>query len=169
MFTGTTKSEREKQLKAFARQISKRSSVEMAAAVKIFKWKRGKIEVHMRSTIDAILACHAGDCGRTCDKYSLVCSSSQRWKDKTDVVMDKTDTALLRHCLEQRLGCEGVRKTKFGTSTQKSEAVNRSLRRSLAKNVLYKRNAFGRMHSVIHGLNKKIGLLIGSAAKRPWG
>ena len=157
MFPGSTKAEREKQLKEFARNVSKRCSAEMTVAIKKFKWDKGEIELHMRSVIDAILACHGGDCGNLCHQNSLVCSRSNQWTEKTEVLMNPTDVALLRHCVEQRLGCAGVRKTIFGTSTQKSEAVNRSIRRSLAKNVLYKRNAIGRVHSAIHGLNNRLG------------
>lgn len=52
-----------------------------------------------------------------------------------------------------RFNRQVVLKTKFGTSTQKCEAVNSAYMRSLPKSKTFQRNIFGRIHSRIHFLN----------------
>lgn len=47
--------------------------------------------------------------------------------------------------------------TRLGTNTQKVEATNRTIRRSLPKNVTYTRNFEGRAHAAIHSINNGPG------------
>ena len=46
-----------------------------------------------------------------------------------------------------------LEKTKINTNTQKVEASNRSMRRSIPKNVTFSRNFPGRSHSAAHNIN----------------
>ena len=157
MFGAKTKSDRDTRLRAFARDISRRCDREMAAARKKFHNDAEKMEDHLENTIDAIIDCYNDNCGDTCRRYSLVCTETQKWQPVQHVIMDSNDAPLLLRCLEYRLGHDGVVKTRLGTSTQKSESHNRSLRCSLPKNTLFMRNAIGRVHSTAHRLNNDLG------------
>ena len=56
-----------------------------------------------------------------------------------------------------KLSASAIEELKLGTSTQKCEAVNRSLSVSLPKNNNdFPRNVHGRLHSTIHRLNNGI-------------
>ena len=46
-----------------------------------------------------------------------------------------------------------LEKTKMNTNTQKCEGSNRSMRRSVPKNVTFSRNFPGRSHSAAHSIN----------------
>lgn len=166
MFSAHLKVDKDRQKRDFARDIARRCNAEMAAAVQKFQRNAKDIKMHMKDTIEAIITCHGGNCCELCKKHSLVCTPSKKWQHTVEVTMTRKDKGLLRHCLEYRLGPDCIAKTDMGTSTQKSEAVNRAIRRSLAKNVLYKRNAVGRMHSAIHRLNNCIGVSLATQLKR---
>ena len=49
-----------------------------------------------------------------------------------------------------------LKQIRFGT-TQKSEAVDRGISKSVPKNVTFKHSFAGRVHSVIHRINHGIG------------
>ena len=61
--------------------------------------------------------------------------------------------AVIRKCVEYRLGQDMLEKTKMNTNTQKVEASNRSMRRSIPKSVTFSRNFPGRSHSAAHNIN----------------
>jgi len=88
----------------------------------------------------------------------LVCSGNYRkaknyMLDNVRLKMTDDDETLLRKCIEILLGPESIEKTKFLTSTQKCEAVNRSYNACLPKNVTFLRNCHGRIHGQILRLN----------------
>ena len=62
---------------------------------------------------------------------------------------------LVPKCVEYRLGPAILERTKMNTNTQKVEATNRSMRRSLPKHLTL-RNFPGRVHSAAYNIN--IGL-----------
>ena len=66
-------------------------------------------------------------------------------------------SAILRKCVEYRMGQGMIEKTRKNTNTQKCEAANRSLRRSLPKYLTFARNFCGRSHSAAHNLNNGPG------------
>lgn len=61
--------------------------------------------------------------------------------------------SLIRKCAEYRLGQDMLERTKMNTNTQKVEASNRSMRRSLTKYVTFSRNFPGWSHSAAHNIN----------------
>ena len=63
-------------------------------------------------------------------------------------------------CVDYKLGPEVLRKTCFQSNTQKVEATNRALRRSLPRNVTFSLNFYGRAHSAIHSVNNGPGVSI---------
>ena len=66
------------------------------------------------------------------------------------------DITLIEDCIDYRCSAESVQKTYLGFSTQMSEAINRSYRRSVARNSLYQRNAVARASATVHRLNNGI-------------
>lgn len=69
----------------------------------------------------------------------------------------RCNSATFSEVLKMRLSCDAVHRLRFNTSTQKCEAVNKSISVSLPKNVNYTRNFEARVHSTIHRLNNKLG------------
>ena len=56
-------------------------------------------------------------------------------------------------CVEYQLGKSTVLKTKSNKNTQKVESANRRKKCSLPKNITFKRNFHGRVHSTVHNCN----------------
>lgn len=56
-------------------------------------------------------------------------------------------------CVEYQLGKSTVLKTKLNKNTQKVESANRRKKCSLPKNITFKRNFHGRVHSTVHNCN----------------
>ena len=74
---------------------------------------------------------------------------------KKDFTIKSCDESLnlVHKCVEYRLGPAILEKNKMNTNTQKVEATNRSMRRSLPKHLTFLRNSPGRAHSVAHNIN----------------
>ncbi|VDH92013.1 Hypothetical predicted protein [Mytilus galloprovincialis] len=66
--------------------------------------------------------------------------------------LDKNLNAI-RKCVLYRLSTSSLKKTRLILNTQKVEGFNRSLHRSLPKNVTYTKNFEGRVLSAIHSVN----------------
>ena len=64
---------------------------------------------------------------------------------------------LVRKCVEYRLRPAILERTKMNTNTQKVEATNRSMKRSLPKRLTFSRNFPGRAHSAGHNINNGPG------------
>ena len=60
--------------------------------------------------------------------------------------------------VNMKLSVSAIEELKLGTSTQKCEAVNRSLSISLPKGNDFPRNVHGRLHSTIHRPNNGIAV-----------
>ena len=78
---------------------------------------------------------------------------------KIDLSRSPNEETLMR-CIEYRLSEDALRQTKLNTNTQKVEATNRSLKRSLPKTVTFTRNFPVRAHSAVHSVNNGPGLSI---------
>lgn len=128
------------------------------------KFCNGNVDIMINKlshVTDAVLKCYSGNCGISCRRYSFVCKGGKKrfWpkpympKTFSFLRLTREDEVLLRECVGFRLGPQAIRKTCFGTTTQKSEAVNRGLSKSVPKGVTYKRNFVGRVHSTVHRLN----------------
>ncbi|CAG2241204.1 unnamed protein product [Mytilus edulis] len=59
----------------------------------------------------------------------------------------------LRKCINYRLGPKELERTKLGTNTQKSECVNRIIRRSLPRSNTFSKNFQGRANSAVSSAN----------------
>ncbi len=63
----------------------------------------------------------------------------------------------MKKCIETLLGHKSIESTKFLTSTQKCEAVNRAYQASVPKATTFTRNFTGRVHGTILKLNLGFG------------
>ena len=81
---------------------------------------------------------------------------------KKDFKIESYDESLnlVRKCVAYRLDLAILERTKMNTNTQKVEATNRSMRRSLPKHLTFFRNFPGRAHSAAHNINNGPGELI---------
>ena len=164
MFPAKTKVIQKRQLRRFAQNIAMRCNMELNQCIKFCKRKVGLINSKLTNIKAAIINC-AQDIHDLCDKHSYKCSLKRRWKTPVIVHLELSDIDRLLECLDYRLCEDGVLKSIKGFSTQKAEACNRSLHKSLPKNVLFKRNALARAHATVHrlnnGLDKSILLQLG--------
>ncbi|CAG2245498.1 unnamed protein product [Mytilus edulis] len=95
------------------------------------------------------------------DLHSFVCKGGKKfWLSNRAFLPNsfkirKLDENLnaIRKCVLYRLSPSALKKTRLNLNTQKVEGFNRSLRRSLPKNVTYTKNFEGRVHSAIHSVN----------------
>lgn len=162
MFPGPNQTSREKQQGFFALELSRRCQSEFETCHKNFEGDLKKIQQAMVNLPGTLIQCYQGDCS-DCNTYSFVCGSRKqnKWtKSYINFQIDPSpaDEKLLLKLIAIRLGEDGLSKTRFNTSTQKSEAFNRTLSRCNPKNVTFKRNFKGRVHSAAHLLNSGIAL-----------
>ena len=116
--------------------------------------------------IPAIKRCYCGD-HTYCKLHSNVCKgeNNDNWIVKSCYLPSnfrinaskiENGQALLE-CIEYRLSDDMLQVTRFNSNSQKVEAFNRSLKRSLPKNVTFTRNFSGRAHSAAHSVNNGPG------------
>ena len=119
-----------------------------------------KIKEQMPCIIETILMCYKGYCGYSCKVNSFVCAGlpHNHWQ-KSYIArgeifkMTCDDVDKIEKCIKILLGPQSLNMVRFLTSTQKSEAVNRSHRRCNPKNVTHSRNFAGRAHISAHMRN----------------
>ncbi|CAG2226741.1 unnamed protein product [Mytilus edulis] len=119
-----------------------------------------KVKNKISFTVDAIPACYTGN-HELCRRHSFVCKGGKKfWLSNRAFLPNsfkirKLDENLnaIRKCVLYRLSPSALKKTRLNLNTQKVEGFNRSLRRSLPKNVTYTKNFEGRVHSAIHSVN----------------
>ena len=101
-----------------------------------------------------------------CNTYSFVCmaKTNTTWLQRSHYLRADfrvkpcgDSLAMLRKCVEYRLGQGMLEKTRLNTNTKKCEAANRSFRRSLPKYLTFTRNFSGRSHSAAHNINNGPG------------
>jgi hypothetical protein len=152
---GLTKSN---QKNRFALSVRARCIAELNAAHKKYDSNIEQIKEAMASIIPTIVMCFKGYCGSSCEQRSLVCSGNYRkakcyLPPNAKVHMNEKDEVILKKCIEILLGRNSLEKTKFQTSTQKCESVNRAYQACLPKAVTFSRNSAGRVHAQILKLN----------------
>ncbi len=144
----------------FAMSVKARCVSELKAAHRMHDGDINKIKSIMPKIIDTLTLCFNGNCGSECTKYSFVCAGRNRTKlflpENVNIRMLQSDQALLKACVNTFLGPVSLEMTKFLTSTQKVEAVNRALLVSNPKSVTFTRNLDARIHSQI--LMQNLGL-----------
>ena len=141
--------------------LAERCQAEFTQAFNKFPNDTLKFKAALSYTCDAIVNCYHGH-HYLCHIYSFVCMKkcNTTWLQrspflKKDFKIESCDESLnlVNKCVEYRLGQAILEKTKMNTNTQKVEATNRSMRRSLPKHLIFLRNFPGRAHSVAHNMN----------------
>ena len=145
----------------FSIDLAERCQAEFTQAFDKFSHDSSKLKSALSYTCDAIVNCYHGN-HDLCSLYSFVClgKSNITWLQRSpfvdsDFCVKPCDESflLIRKCIDYRLGQDMLEKTKMNTNTQKCEGSNRSMRRSLPKNVTFSRNFSGRSHSAAHNIN----------------
>ena len=157
---GRTKKDREKLLNNFALDLAERCQSEFTQAMEKYGGDFTKVKNKISFTVDAIPACYTGN-HELCRRHSFVCKGGKKfWLSNRAFLPNsfkirKLDENLnaIRKCVLYRLSPSALKKTRLNLNTQKVEGFNRSLRRSLPKNVTYTKNFEGRVHSAIHSVN----------------
>lgn len=161
---GRTKAIRTKVRNNFAIDIAERCQAEFTQAFESNAGDYLKVQNKLSYTVDAIIRCYQGK-HNLCRKHSFVCNGgTKNWIKRSTFLSDsfvieisKENTQILRQCVEYRLGPKSLRKTKLNANTQKVESFNRTLRRSLPKNVTFSRNFPGRSHASAYSSNNGPG------------
>ena len=166
MFTGKTREKQQEQKKAFSQDIKARCSLVVKELLKIYAGDTDKIKKQLPAALRATLSCYKGDCS-SCRRHSYVCSggaSSDWWLRSMflathgirSLSMTENDEQIVMEILKMKLSVEAMELLKLGTSTQKCEALNRSISVSLPKNVNFSKNVTGRLASTIHRCNNGV-------------
>ena len=143
----------------FALSVKARCLGELISAHRYYNGDMCKITLKMPKIIETIVLCFKGYCGSTCAKQSFVCTGHKSQvkyflPQNVRLRISKLDEEILTRCINLFLGTENLGKTRFLTSTQKCEAVNRSYQAVVPKATTFARNFRGRIHGQIHKLNK---------------
>ena len=160
LMPGTTKANRTKLQNRFAIDLAERCQTEFNCAHTQLAGDYEKIKSALSYTSDAMILCYHGE-HASCKKHSYVCKGAKKnWIQKSSYlapdfkVKQTSDSAsVLLDCINWRFNPATLYRTRHNSNTQKAEAVNRCLRRSLPKNVTFSRNFPGRAHSAIHSVN----------------
>lgn len=163
-FPGRLKKDRDVSQKCFSEDIKRRCNAEFNQAFSVYKNDLPEMKRQLANTSKAVISCYEGNCGELCDKYSFVCHPRDQKPWQHDYLQEgetlnisAKDRTILKKICDWRLSAESVEKTRNNTNTQKSEAINRSIRHVLPKGVLRKRTSEGRLHSAIHSVNNGVG------------
>ena len=155
------KYEKQKMQDKFSMDLAERCQAEFTQAFNKFHNDTLKFKAALSYTCDAIVNCCHGH-HDLCHIYSFVCMQkcNTTWLQrspflKKDFTIKSCDESLNfeRKCVEYRLGPAILEKTKMNTNTQKVEATDLSMRRSLPKHLTFSRNFPGRAHSAAHNIN----------------
>lgn len=160
MMPGRTKEERDKLQNNFSVDLAARCSAEFNQAIEKFGGNFQKMKNKISYICDAIPLCYTGN-HEMCRRHSLVCTGGKKsWLKNSNFlkssfkILNKTENiSAIRKCVDYRLSPQALKKTKKNLNTQKVEGFNRSLRRSLPRNVTYTKNFEGRVHAAIHSVN----------------
>lgn len=159
-----TKAEKTKLLHNFALDAVDRCTAEINQAYDMYAGDGHKMKNKLSYAVDAIVQCYMGD-HALCRKHSLVCNGGiVNWVSKStylgstfEIPHSSENEDLLRACISKRLSPAVLDKTIKNSNSQKVESFNRTLRRSLPRNVTFTRNFAGRAHSAAHSSNNGPG------------
>lgn len=160
MFPGKNKKEKQKVQTKFSLEVRNRCSAEVSCAHKQYSGNMHNIIRKLSYTTDSILNCLTFNCGRVCQKHSLVCSGRKKgaWKAKflppgSTLKPNDEDLRKLRECIQLRLGPNALNKTRLNTNTQKNESVNRTITKTNPKFSTWIATLPGRIHGAVHMRN----------------
>ena len=158
MFPGRTKKDKKKIKDRFGDDLSHRVQAEAGAILK----KCGKNFAHMHDMAEkaasTIAECYQGN-HKLCNKFSLICNGNYRFpylpvNVRGKFKMLEADKELLSLKMQKRIGREAMQKTRFGTTTQKTESMNHAFSTTNPKGTLtFSKNAPSRDHSAVHLVN----------------
>ena len=150
----------------FAVDISKRCHAEFNCVHKQEKGDFKRLTKRINKCIFAVKSCYSGN-HRQCKSVSTVCKGeiTDNWIHNSPFLPNsfkinlshQENEATLLQCIEYRLSDDTLRQTKLNTNSQKVEATNRCIKRSLPKSCTFTRNFSGRAHSAIHSVNNGPG------------
>ena len=143
-----------------AKDMKCRAEMEFQHAFRIHQGHTRRMKEHFKDSIDAVMECVQGICGKKCRKNSA-CSGRVRgrfhWRHRrftaqryVPIELTESDKQALKVCLSIRLGKEAVDMQRFNTSTQKSESVHRTFSKTNPRQLTSKRNFPARIHSGIN-------------------
>jgi hypothetical protein len=139
-----------------ALDIKARCVADLNQSFQVHNGELYKIKEQMPCIIETILMCYKGYCGYSCKVNSFMCAGlpHNRWQ-QSYIARGETydDVDKIEKCIKILLGPQSLDMVRFLTSTQKSEAENRSYRQCNLKNVTHARNFVGRAHISAHMRN----------------
>lgn len=146
----------------FAMDIKARCIAELNKSFSVHNGNLDIIKAHMPEVIKTIVMCYKGYCGYNCRVNSYVCGGvpTNQWQ-RNYIANGNTcritcdDEEKIINCIKILLGPKSLDLVRYLTSTQKSEAFNRSLSRCNPKNVTFSRNFPGRAHTAVHMRNNR--------------
>ena len=153
---------RKKLEKRLADDLSERCQAEAKGAFKSCgpDEKAMKNALHLAS--EAIVSCYEGD-HTLCVMHSFVCGGTDETKwtkphlpeDMKDLDMTDEDKGVIRQMIKFRIGPAAVSLTRYNTTSQKSEAVNRAINKMNPKDITKSRNFEGSVHSAVLNVNNR--------------
>lgn len=165
MFPGNTKAEKTEAQKLFALDMANRAQAEFN---QIYQSHGRSVPdmINRASYIpDAIIECYSGN-HIQCGMHSYVCGNHHLWdrtfiKNKFSqqrfIAPNTEDKIKLHDVLKMRFSRRAVLMSHRNRSQNKCEAANRGLTKAVPKNITYKRNYEGRVHSAVHTMNHSLG------------
>ena len=157
-----TKQGKQNLANTFSLDCAARCQAEFSTAYQCHTGDVGKLKKALAKASNAIAYCYMGDHSK-CRYSSFVCDMGQKaWINRSKYLeksfkIDKNQKNLktLKTCIDYRLGPNRIEQTKFNLNTQKCEATNKAMRRSLPRDTTFTRNFSGRAHSAVHSVNCK--------------
>ncbi|CAG2240007.1 unnamed protein product [Mytilus edulis] len=158
-----TKKQREDLIGRFALDLSQRCHAEYKSALKHCDGNFQTFKRKLSHTVDAIILCYQSKhC--ICKRNSFVCKGIEDpWINKS-IYLPKTfklnltlkQQSELRKCINYRQGPKRIRAHSTGNKTQKSECVNRIIRRSLPRSNTFSKNFKFHVSSANHGPGESV-------------
>ena len=161
--TASLRSEKQDLHDALSKDLPYRCASEHAAAYEHYGGDLNRVRTKMSYTVDCLVRCYQGD-HSLCKRTSFRCRPHRPWYKHSSYIqkgfilkLEGEDLILFRKLVNIRLGPGNMKYLESLQSTQKCEAVNRSLSASNPKNVTFSRNFAGRMHSAAARVNRGPG------------
>lgn len=161
MFPGRTANDRNSTKRKFSVDFMKRCTAEYEQAIKKHQGDTEKLVNVLSHATDAIVNCYSGKCGSTCASHSLVCRGLPEncWPKEylpphaRKLQPTEEDQDTLRHLVNYRFSRNTLTSTRYGTNTQKSEAVHRGYSKSNPKSVTCSASFEPQIFSAVHRMN----------------
>lgn len=160
LMPGGTVKERSGLLNQFALDLSQRCTAEYESALTKCNGDTAKFKNKLSHTVDAMILCYQNKhC--ICRTKSFVCAGRDNpWVNNSKYLpknfklnLTLKEQTELRKCINYRLAPQELERTKLGTNTQKSECVNKVIRRSLPRSINFSKNFPGRANSAVSAAN----------------